>query len=43
MPTHAKTRQLRILREDQNRVFPRETFFFEPAGITNQTLNRNVS
>ncbi|MGA6981731.1 MAG: efflux RND transporter permease subunit, partial [Candidatus Sulfotelmatobacter sp.] len=28
-----------ILRDDLNKTFPQETFFFEPADITNQTLN----
>ena len=28
-----------VLREDLNRAFPQETFFFEPADITNQTFN----
>ena len=30
---------MRILREDLATAFPQETFFFEPADITNQTLN----
>lgn len=39
-PKHRPTQQwMSILREDLNRVFPQETFFFEPADITNQTLN----
>ncbi len=37
---HRPTQEwMSILREDLNRVFPQETFFFEPADITNQTLN----
>jgi CzcA family heavy metal efflux pump len=39
-PKHRPTLEwMNILREDLNRVFPQETFFFEPADITNQTLN----
>jgi len=39
-PKHHPTQEwMSILREDLNRVFPQETFFFEPADITNQTLN----
>jgi multidrug efflux pump subunit AcrB len=39
-PKHRPTQEwMSILREDLNRVFPQETFFFEPADITNQTLN----
>ncbi len=39
-PKHRPTQEwTTILREDLNRVFPQETFFFEPADITNQTLN----
>jgi multidrug efflux pump subunit AcrB len=30
---------MQILREDFAQKFPQETFFFEPADITNQTLN----
>jgi multidrug efflux pump subunit AcrB len=30
---------MRILRQDLAEKFPQETFFFEPADITNQTLN----
>jgi multidrug efflux pump subunit AcrB len=37
---HQPTQQwMRILREDLANKFPQETFFFEPADITNQTLN----
>jgi multidrug efflux pump subunit AcrB len=37
---HRPTQEwMSILREDLNAVFPQETFFFEPADITNQTLN----
>jgi CzcA family heavy metal efflux pump len=37
---HRPTQQwMSILRQDLNRDFPQETFFFEPADITNQTLN----
>jgi CzcA family heavy metal efflux pump len=39
-PKHRPTQEwTTILREDLNGVFPQETFFFEPADITNQTLN----
>jgi CzcA family heavy metal efflux pump len=39
-PKHRPTQEwMSILREDLNRAFPQETFFFEPADITNQTLN----
>lgn len=39
-PKHRPTQQwMTILREDLNRTFPQESFFFEPADITNQTLN----
>jgi CzcA family heavy metal efflux pump len=39
-PKHRPTQEwMGILRDDLNRVFPQETFFFEPADITNQTLN----
>jgi CzcA family heavy metal efflux pump len=39
-PKHRPTQEwMSILREDLNRIFPQETFFFEPADITNQTLN----
>ncbi|MDQ1471798.1 MAG: hypothetical protein QOJ99_3278 [Bryobacterales bacterium] len=39
-PKHRPTQEwMSILREDLNKVFPQETFFFEPADITNQTLN----
>src|ERR1700721_4790762 len=30
---------MQLLREDFAQKFPQETFFFEPADITNQTLN----
>ena len=37
---HRPTQEwMSILRQELNRVFPQETFFFEPADITNQTLN----
>jgi multidrug efflux pump subunit AcrB len=37
---HRPTQEwMRILREDLAKKFPQETFFFEPADITNQTLN----
>jgi multidrug efflux pump subunit AcrB len=40
---HRPTQQwMRILREDLAKKFPQETFFFEPADITNQTLNFGV-
>ena len=40
---HRPTQQwMRILREDFAKKFPQETFFFEPADITNQTLNFGV-
>jgi CzcA family heavy metal efflux pump len=39
-PKHRPTQEwMSILREDLNKTFPQETFFFEPADITNQTLN----
>jgi CzcA family heavy metal efflux pump len=39
-PKHRPTQEwMSILREDLNKMFPQETFFFEPADITNQTLN----
>jgi hypothetical protein len=39
-PKHRPTQEwMSILREDLNNAFPQETFFFEPADITNQTLN----
>lgn len=39
-PKHRPTQEwMNILRQDLNRAFPQETFFFEPADITNQTLN----
>jgi CzcA family heavy metal efflux pump len=39
-PNHRPTQQwMGVLREDLNKAFPQETFFFEPADITNQTLN----
>ena len=39
-PKHRPTQEwISILRDDLNRAFPQETFFFEPADITNQTLN----
>ncbi len=37
---HSPTqRWMEVLREDLAQKFPQETFFFEPADITNQTLN----
>jgi multidrug efflux pump subunit AcrB len=37
---HRPTQEwMRILRQDLAEKFPQETFFFEPADITNQTLN----
>ena len=40
---HRPTQQwMRILRQDLAEKFPQETFFFEPADITNQTLNFGV-
>jgi multidrug efflux pump subunit AcrB len=37
---HRPTQQwMQILRDDFAKKFPQETFFFEPADITNQTLN----
>jgi multidrug efflux pump subunit AcrB len=37
---HRPTQEwMRILRSDLAEKFPQETFFFEPADITNQTLN----
>jgi multidrug efflux pump subunit AcrB len=37
---HRPTQQwMQILRNDLAKKFPQETFFFEPADITNQTLN----
>jgi multidrug efflux pump subunit AcrB len=39
-PKHRPTQEwMRILRSDLAQKFPQETFFFEPADITNQTLN----
>ena len=39
-PKHRPTQEwVRILRSDLAEKFPQETFFFEPADITNQTLN----
>jgi multidrug efflux pump subunit AcrB len=39
-PRHRPTQEwMRILRADFAEKFPQETFFFEPADITNQTLN----
>lgn len=39
-PKHRPTQEwMRILRTDLSEKFPQETFFFEPADITNQTLN----
>lgn len=39
-PKHRPTQEwMRILRRDLAEKFPQETFFFEPADITNQTLN----
>ncbi len=39
-PKHRPTQEwMRILRSDLAEKFPQETFFFEPADITNQTLN----
>ena len=39
-PKHRPTQEwMSILRDDLNKTFPQETFFFEPADITNQTLN----
>src|SRR6202453_3006938 len=38
--THRPTQEwMQILRQDFAQQFPPETFFFEPADITNQTLN----
>jgi multidrug efflux pump subunit AcrB len=41
LPTkHRPTQEwMQILRQDFAQKFPQETFFFEPADITNQTLN----
>jgi hypothetical protein len=37
---HRPTQEwMQILRQDFAQKFPQETFFFEPADITNQTLN----
>jgi CzcA family heavy metal efflux pump len=37
---HRPTQQwMQVLRQDFAQKFPQETFFFEPADITNQTLN----
>jgi CzcA family heavy metal efflux pump len=37
---HSPTQQwMTVLRQDLAQKFPQETFFFEPADITNQTLN----
>ena len=37
---HRPTQEwMKVLREDLAQKFPEETFFFEPADITNQTLN----
>jgi CzcA family heavy metal efflux pump len=37
---HSPTQQwMQVLRQDLAQKFPQETFFFEPADITNQTLN----
>ncbi len=37
---HRPTQQwMQVLRQDLAQKFPQETFFFEPADITNQTLN----
>ncbi len=37
---HRPTQEwMKVLREDFAQKFPEETFFFEPADITNQTLN----
>ncbi|HEY4048161.1 MAG TPA: efflux RND transporter permease subunit [Acidobacteriaceae bacterium] len=39
-PKHRPTQEwMRTLRQDLAEKFPQETFFFEPADITNQTLN----
>src|SRR6202030_928156 len=39
-PKHRPTQEwMQILRRDLALKFPQETFFFEPADITNQTLN----
>ncbi len=39
-PKHKPTQEwMEILRKDLAEKFPQETFFFEPADITNQTLN----
>ena len=39
-PNHRPTQEwMRTLRSDLAEKFPQETFFFEPADITNQTLN----
>ena len=38
--THRPTQEwMEVLRQDFAQKFPQETFFFEPADITNQTLN----
>ncbi len=37
---HRPTQEwMQVLREDFAQKFPQDTFFFEPADITNQTLN----
>jgi Cu/Ag efflux pump CusA len=37
---HRPTQEwMQVLRQDFGEKFPQETFFFEPADITNQTLN----
>jgi CzcA family heavy metal efflux pump len=37
---HSPTQEwMKVLRQDFAQKFPQETFFFEPADITNQTLN----
>jgi CzcA family heavy metal efflux pump len=39
-PTHRPTQEwMQVLRADFAQKFPEDTFFFEPADITNQTLN----
>jgi CzcA family heavy metal efflux pump len=39
-PKHRPTQEwMKVLRQDFAEKFPQETFFFEPADITNQTLN----
>src|SRR5258708_9697586 len=39
-PKHRPTQEwMQILRQDFAQKFPQDTFFFEPADITNQTLN----